>query len=619
MTQAALEHETDQLPQGLDLHLWKRIYQLAMPHRRTLLALAGTSMLLAATDAVMTLVPKYVIDTLRGETATSSFWPWMWMYIALAVMFSVCVWAFISFAGKIATHVSHDIRKAGFEKLQDLSFSYFDTRPAGWLMARMTSDCNKLSRILAWGTLEMVWGTCFTLGLITIMLLVDWRLALIVLSVVPVLAWVSVVFQRRILTSSRRVRKNNSEITANFNESISGVRTTKTLVRERANFSEFQHLTSTMETNSIRNALYTAVYLPIVITLGAVGTGLALWRGGVDVLGGGMTLGSLVLFINCSAQLVFPVQELAQMFAELQAARAAAERVLELLDTEPDIQDSPQVQAAIATHADAARNNPALAEDGGPAQIDTVEFRHVRFEYVSGEPVLDDFSLRVGEGETIALVGPTGGGKSTIVSLLCRFYEPTAGEILLDGVDYRKRSLHWLQSNLGIVLQSPHLFSGTVRENIAYGRPDASEDEIRRAAELVNAHEFIVELEDGYDTEVGEGGGKLSTGQKQLISFARAVLADPQIFVMDEATSSVDTETEQQIQAGIAEVLRGRISFVIAHRLSTIRKADRILVIQDGQIAESGTHRELIAQRGEYYQLYTHQFSQEREADALGD
>jgi ATP-binding cassette subfamily B protein len=615
MTQAA--HEREELPEGLDLHLWKRIYQLAMPHKRTLIALVSTSMLLAATDATMTLVPKFVIDTLRGQSATESIWPWMWMYAALMLMFSGCVWAFICFAGKIATHVSHDIRQAGFEKLQDLSFSYYDNRPAGWLMARMTSDCNKLSRILAWGTLEMVWGSCFTIGLVTIMLVVDWQLALVVLSVVPALAWVSVIFQRKILTSSRRVRKNNSEITAGFNESISGVRTTKTLVRERANFSEFQHLTATMQANSVRNALYTAMYLPFVITLGAVGTGLALWRGGVDVLGGGMTLGSLVLFINCSAQLVMPIQELAQMFAELQAARAAGERVLELLDTEPEIQDSPEVRAAIDEHTEAARSDPAMAEDGGRARIDTVEFRHVSFEYVPGEPVLEDFSLRVGEGETIALVGPTGGGKSTIVSLLCRFYEPTSGKILLDGVDYRKRSLHWLQSNLGIVLQSPHLFSGTVRENIAYGRPNAAEEEIRRAAKLVDAHEFITELENGYDTEVGEGGGKLSTGQKQLISFARAVLADPEIFVMDEATSSVDTETEQQIQTGIAEVLKGRISFVIAHRLSTIRRADRILVIHDGRIAECGTHRELIAAGGEYYQLYTHQFSEERQADAM--
>ncbi|MFP4053083.1 MAG: ABC transporter ATP-binding protein [Phycisphaerae bacterium] len=617
MTELVTHHEEEHLPTGLDLGLWTKIYGLAARHRATMLRLVFTSMTLAAADAVMTLVPKYVIDDLHAHGAQADLGRWVWMYAGLSVLFCVCVWGFICAAGRIATHVSHDIRQEAFRKLQDLSFSYYDTHPAGWLMARLTSDTNKLSRILAWGTLEIVWGTCFTLGLMTIMFIVEWRLALVVLSVVPPLALVSLYFQRKILASSRKVRRNNSEITSSFNESISGVRTTKTLVRERENLGEFDRLTGTMYNNSVRNALYSALYLPFVIALGATGTGLALWRGGVDVLAGGMTLGSLVLFINCSAQLVFPVQELATMFAELQGARAAAERVVELLETEPDIQDSPAVLARIEQSQHAAGQNPSVAIDGGPAGIETVEFHHVHFAYATGEPVLVDFNLRVERGQTIALVGPTGGGKSTIVNLLCRFYEPTAGEIRLDGTDYRRRSLQWLQSNLGIVLQSPHLFSGTVRENIAYGRLDAGEQDIRRAAELVNAHRFITELEDGYDTQVGEGGGKLSTGQKQLISFARAVLADPQIFVMDEATSSIDTETEQLIQAGLAHVLEGRLSFVIAHRLSTIRKADTILVIDGGRIVEQGTHRQLLARRGRYFELYTNQFSRQREEDVL--
>ncbi len=617
-------HE-EEFSDKIDIRLWAKVYGLALPHRKTLAALVTTSILLAAVDGVMFLVPKLVIDRLQASGREASLMTPALMYLGLSTLFCICVAGFIHFAGRIATHVSHDIRKQGFDRLQELSFSYYDKRPAGWLMARMTSDCNKLSRILAWGTLELTWSMCFITAMVAIMLIVEWRLALIVMGVLPPMAILSLYFQRKILRASRQVRKTNSSITASYNEGISGVRTTKTLVRERDNLREFERLTETMRTSAIRSALYSAMFLPLVLTLGSIGTAMALWYGGVDVIEtlrlpvgdpDKFTLGSLALFMNISGALIFPIQELAQMFAEFQNARAAAERVVELLETEPEIEDALEVVERIKKVASAPRPD-GLAEDGYPDRIETVEFRDVTFEYLPGEPVLREFDLTVRAGQTIALVGPTGGGKSTIVSLLCRFYEPTGGAILINGVDYRSRGLHWLQSNLGIVLQSPHLFSGTVAENIAYGRLDATPGEIRRAAELVNAHEFIQELDNGYDTEVGEGGGRLSTGQKQLISFARAVLADPQLFVMDEATSSVDTETEKLIQEGLHEVLDGRISFVIAHRLSTIREADRILVIEGGRIVEQGDHRELIARRGRYYGLYTNQFAREQEDSVL--
>jgi ATP-binding cassette subfamily B protein len=363
----------------------------------------------------------------------------------------------------------------------------------------------------------------------------------------------------------------------------------------------------------VLNARQNALYFPIVATLGGLAAGLALWHGGVIALSEGMTLGTLVAFISFAGQFFQPINQLAQKLTEMQGAQAAGERVMGLLATEPAIQDSPAVRQRIAQ----APAGNGTACDGREARIETIEFRDVTFAYATGPTVLQGFNFTARAGETIALVGTSGGGKSTIVSLVGRFYEPTGGQILINGVDYRERSLAWLQSQLGIVLQTPHLFKGTVRENIRYGRLDATDAEIETAARMVNAHEFILQLEQGYDTPVGEGGNRLSTGQRQLLSFARALLADPQIFIMDEATSSIDTETEQLIQRGLETMFVGRLSFVIAHRLSTIRRADRILVITQGRIEECGTHQELLRRRGHYYELYTSQFRREREEAVL--
>jgi ATP-binding cassette subfamily B protein len=418
------------------------------------------------------------------------------------------------------------------------------------------------------------------------------------------------------LLSAREIRKYNSQITAAYNESIQGVRTTKTLVRERENLAEFSRLSAKMFDAAVLHARQNAVYFPIVTTLGSLAAGLALWRGGVLVGSEALSLGTLVAFINFAGQFFFPINQLAQKLTEMQGAQAAGERVMGLLATEPAIRDNPDVRARLAAFA-ANPPSPDLAPDGLPARLGTIEFRNVTFRYATGPVVLEDFNLTVRAGETIALVGPSGGGKSTLASLVCRFYEPVAGQILVDGRDYRGRSLAWYQSQLGIVLQTPHLFKGTVRENIRYGRLDATDAEIEQAARRVNAHDFILQLEHGYDTPVGEGGNRLSTGQRQLVSFARALLAEPQIFVMDEATSSIDTETEQLIQRGLETIFAGRISFVIAHRLSTIRRADRILVIAGGRIEESGTHEELLRKRGHYYELYTSQFQREREEAVL--
>jgi ATP-binding cassette subfamily B protein len=593
----------------INLDLWRRILVHARPYRTPLAGLAVSGFVFALIDALLPRVTGLVID----EATTRGLGPGLLKqsiyYLGLVGLMAFLIWFFIVMAGRAATGFAYDMRRSGFGRLQELSFSFYDHRPVGWLMARLTSDCERVSSIIPWFMLDLVWGTTLILGISFMMLYLNWRLGLLVMLILPPLAFVSVIFQRKLLRSQRAVRRANSEITASFNEAIMGARTTKALVRERENLGEFMGLSSTMYRHSVRNALQAAVYLPLVISLGSIGVGLALWRGGLQIAGD-MSLGVMVTFMQYAAFFYVPVQELAERFTQLQAAQAAAERIQGLIDTEPEIADAPGVPETMRRLRREGRIN---------GQIRSLEFHQVSFSYKEGETVLDNFNVAVVPGETLALVGATGSGKTTIVSLLSRFYEPTAGTIRINGIDYRELSLSWLQSKLGIVLQSPYLFSGSIRENIRYGRLDATDDEIVRAAEIVNAHEFISEFEDKYDTDVGEGGGRLSTGQKQLIALARAILADPEIFILDEATSSVDTETERLIQDGIETVLKGRISFIIAHRLSTVRSADRILVIDSGRIIECGKHDELIQQKGRYYTLYSNQFTRETEERILAD
>jgi len=586
-----------------DWRLWRRIIRHARPHRRWLRIMLFSGVLLAIIETLLPLSNAWLIDEAVAGRSGSAFWWLASLYLALASSFSVVVWWFIRAAGRLTTGVGFDLREQGFSRLQDLSFSYFDTRPTGWLVSRLTSDCTKISHLLPWFMLDLAWGSCFIGGIVVAMVLIDWQLALWVLVIVPPLTLVSWYFQGKLLRSSRDVRRTNSILTGVYNEGLMGVRTTRALAREAESLAEFQGHTGALRRFTVRNSLQSAVYLPCIITLGAVGVGMTLWKGGVEIrVGEGLSLGELIAFMQYAVLFSMPIQEIAARITDLQAAQAAAERIQSLIETEPEIRDTAQVAASASSV---------------PSGIHTLEFRHVDFWYQPEEPVLLDFNLKVLPGQTIALVGATGGGKSTIASLAARFYEPKRGEILLDGVDYRERGLHWLQSQLGVVLQTPHLFAGTIRENIRYGRLDATDAEVERAATLVNAAGFIADHEDGYDTEVGEGGTKLSVGQRQLIALARAVLADPQIFIMDEATSSVDTETEQLIQTAIDTALRDRIAIVIAHRLSTIRAADVILVIDAGRIVEQGTHANLLEAKGRYWRLYTRQEAVEEE-QALG-
>ena len=592
----------DSFEEGVDLGLWRQLmaYTLHYPVEVTILAVCAICTAIA--EVAFPLITRAVIDAVSNEGAEVNLLQYGLLYFAFVVLLACSVGGFIWFGGKIRTHVSHDIRKNGFQNLQQLSFAYYDFRPVGWLMARMTSDCERLSNILAWGLLDLIWGSTMMLGIAIAMLYMDISLALIVLSVLPVLAWMSINFQRRILKSARRVRKTNSRITGSFNESIMGVRTSKVFVKEAENLNTFGKLTDEMFEASVLNQVQAALYLPLVLTLGSLATGLALVFGGVEVIVGGVTTGTLIAFLTYTRHFFEPIEELAHWFAEMQMAQASAERIISLIDAESDIQDSPEVITKMAL-----QHPIGSAPDGHGEDIQQIELENVRFSYAVGGEVLKGINLSISKGENIAIVGSTGSGKTSLVNLLCRFYEPTAGRILIDGIDYRARSLEWLQSNLGIVLQSSHIFGGSIADNIRYGRLDATRDEIVAAAKKAGAHGFISQIDGDYDSEVGKAGARLSAGEKQLISFARAILADPAILVMDEATSSVDTVTEQEIQRGLNELLQGRISLVIAHRLSTIRQADRILVLEHGEIIESGDHAALMAQRGRYYFLYSQQ------------
>ena len=592
--------------QGVKLALWKNLLTYALHYRTEVCFLMLSAFAVAAAEVAFPLITRSVIDAVATQGKEIDLLYYGAIYFAFCLLLSVAVGGFFWYGGKLRTHISHDIRMDGFRNLQDLSFSYFDFRPVGWLMARMTSDCERLSNILAWGILELVWSLTMMVGIAGAMFYMDVSLALVVLSVLPALLWMSRAFQRRILGSARLVRKTNSRITGSYNESIMGVQTSKAFVKEAENLNNFGGLTDKMFDASFNNAIQAALYLPLVLTLGALASGLALVYGGLQLVWGTITTGTLIAFLTYSRHFFDPVEELARWFAELQMAQASAERIMSLVQAESDIKDSPEVAARIRLETGEQRPTDR-AIDGYPDDITRIEFKEVSFSYDLGGPVLHDINLDIKQGENIAIVGSTGGGKTSLVNLLCRFYEPTAGEILFDGIDYRKRSLDWLQSNLGIVLQTSHIFGGSVIENIRYGDLQATDEEIIEAAERAGAHHLIKNMKNGYDTPVGEGGIGLSAGQKQLISFARAILADPKILVMDEATSSVDTVTEQRIQNGLDELLKGRISLIIAHRLSTIRNADRILVIEQGEIIESGSHAALMKLEGRYYRLYTQQ------------
>ena len=573
-----------------------RILAQAKPHWPWLAGFMLAITFVSAMDSYFTFLSKRIVDEgiLAGDRA--ALVQLVTTYGSLIVVQAVGVFGFIYLVGILGERIRYDLRRHMFNHLQELSFSYFDRTPVGWIMSRVTSDSARMAELVTWGLLDVTWAVMNIATAVYFMVIINWRLALLVFAAIPVLVIVAAQFKRKIIVEYRKVRKINSKITGAYNENIAGVRVVKALCREEENLREFGQLSGEMYRASYRAAWLSALFLPAVQLISAVAVGSIVWYGGLQARLGSLTVGGIQAFVAYVTFMLWPVQDLAHVYAEMQHTIASAERVFSLVDAVPEVADRPG------------------AVDLGTIRGDVV-FDHVDFWYEPDNPVLTDFNLKVRRGETIALVGPTGGGKTTIVNLLCRFYEPKRGTIRIGGRDYTGLSLHAIQSRIGVVLQTPHLFSGTIRENIRYGRLDATDEEIEEAARLAGAHDFIVTQEKGYDEEVGEGGGLLSVGQKQLVSLARAILARPEIFIMDEATSSVDTLTEALIQRGMESLMRDRTSFIIAHRLSTIKRADRILVIEDGRIVEMGTHAELLRARGHYYRLYTRQFRRELEQE----
>jgi len=572
----------------------KRLLALLKPHWKWVVGFLLCIAIVSIVDSYTTFLSSRIIDEGIIAGSRDAIVKIVSTYGAMILLQAVSVFGFIYLVGVLSERVRYDLRKHMFNHLQQLSLSYFSQTPVGWIMSRLTSDTERLSDLMTWGILDVTWAIINIATAAVFMFIINANLAMIVILMLPVLIVIAIRFRTRILYHYRRSRKMNSKITGAYNEGITGVRVIKALSREDDNLEEFSELTDGMYEASFKAAWLSALFLPTVQIISAVGLSIVLWRAGMQVQIGNMTIGGIQAFVSYITFIMWPIQDMARVYAQMQNAVASAERIFNLIDTEPDVK------------------NRSRTLDTDNIQGD-IRFENVHFHYEKDDPVIQGLNFHVKHGEMVALVGPTGGGKTTIVNLLCRFYEPTQGTIYFNNIDYRDMKLQDIQSRIGVVLQTPHLFSGSIKDNIRYGKLNASDKDIEDAAKLAGAHEFILKLEKGYEQDVGEGGNLLSVGQKQLISIARAILANPELFIMDEATSSVDTLTEALIQRGMEKLMEDRTSFVIAHRLSTIKRADRIIVIEEGQIEEMGTHRELILKQGKYFNLYTQQFRHELE------
>ena len=598
-------YEEQEYNKPFSFQIWAKMLPFFKPYKKYFAITIGLNLLLAGVDVLVPLFQSYAIDHFIAPDTLDGIGSFAGTYVAMILLQTIFVYVSVRAATIIEMNVGKDLKWAQFEHLQTLSFSYYNTTPVGYIHARVMSDTLRIAGMTAWGLVDMFWAFVYVISVFGIMFLLNWKLALIIMLIVPCIALLTVYFQNKILHWNRKVRKINSQITNAYNEGITGVRTSKSMVIEEDNQENFRGITKQMHRAAIHSAKLNAVYIPTILLFSSVASAIVLARGGYMVQEELIQLGTLSVFISYAVVIFEPIQQLARLLADLISCQANIERVTDLLEQEPNVCDSPEVEAKYGDMFHPKKEN--WEEIKGD-----IVFEDVSFRYPDGkEYVLEHFNLHVPAGTNVAIVGETGAGKSTLVNLLGRFFEPTKGRILIDGKDYRLRSQLWLHSQIGYVLQNPHLFSGTLYDNIRYGNLDATDEEIREAARQVSADTVAEKLEKGYDSDVGESGGRLSTGEKQLISFARAILANPRIFVLDEATSSIDTQTEQLIQKATDHLLKGHTSFVIAHRLSTIRKADVILVVKDGKIIEQGSHRELLNKKGYYYELYSKQFEEE--------
>lgn len=594
----------------LKVGVWKKIFYIIKDLKKSIIYLIVLAVALALLESLINVVNTYAIDKFVESKDFTTLVPFIILTVIMAASFGLIVWGFVRQGSIIEAKVNYRLRKESFENLQRLSFSYYDVTPQGWIMARMTSDSKRLSNIISWTLVDFFWSVLYMLFTLVILFIYSIKLGLIVLASVPVMFIIVILFRKKILKSHREARKHNSQATAKYSEAFLGAKTTKTLVIEDLNLAEFDDVTNDLRRASVKAISRSSLFSSILLILTYIVLGIVLYTGSLDVLNNVIPLSVLLLFIRSTTSFFDPVMMLTQILNNVQQAQASAERIVELIETKPTIVDTEEV---IAKYGDVINPNYDSFED----IIGDIEYKDIVFEYKKDEVILNNFNLRIKAGSKVALVGHTGSGKTTLVNLLARFYEPKNGEVLIDGIDYRKRSISWLHSQIGYVLQSPHLFSTSVKDNIKYGKLDASDEEIINAAKIVGAHDFISKLDKGYDTFVGEGGNLLSLGEKQLISFARAIIANPKILILDEATSSIDSESEELLQNATRNLLQNRTSLVVAHRLSTIVDSDLIVMLKLGEIIEMGTHHELLELRGEYFELYKNQFMQEKSENII--
>ncbi len=600
-------HDEYALADRFNLNEWKRIYKYVIPYKKhvymLLLAAVGTGIF----DAIFPMMTRFAITNFIEAKTLNGIWLFVFAFLTLALIQLYFNVIYTQRAIRIEMGVGRDMRHDLFSHVQELSLDYFNATPVGFILARIMSDTQSLGAIFSWQLSAFAWNLAYVLSAAVNMFILSPPLAIAVLLTIPVVALLAGKFQKKLLVLNRIARKQNSMVTAGYNENINGAVTIKELdCRGRIN-DEFADINGEMRRKAFAAKRVEMIFFPCIMVVSSGALAFVLGMSPVMVNKGALDVASLAVFISYTFTLLDPIETITRTFSRIMGLQANVERVNSLLDAAPTVTDRADVVEKYGDIYDAKREN--WEEIKGD-----IEFRDVSFRYPDSEKyVLENFNLKIKAGTCVAIVGATGAGKSTLVNLVCRFFEPTSGQILIDGVDYRERSYLWLQSNLSYVLQTPHLFSGTILDNIKYANPNATMDQVIDAAKQAQAHSFIEKLPDGYYTEVGQGGDKLSTGQKQLVSIARAILAKGKILVMDEATSSVDTQTEQMINGMTDQLLKDRTSFIIAHRLSTVKNADVIIVVDEGKIIEMGTHRQLLRAEGHYYRMYTGQWEEKRQ------
>lgn len=560
-------------------------------------------------DIFTPLFQRYALDTFIESGSLKTLPVFIAVYLGTILLTAGANYLCCMRAMKVEVGVDMDMRNAAFSHLQTLSFSYFNQNSVGYIHARVMSDTSRIGALVSWTLMDTVWNFSFIIGAVVVMFSINASLALPITLIIPLIVALFSLFQGKLIRVNRQVREINSRITGSFNQGITGAKTIKSLVIEDKVEKEFTGETELYRGRVVKASHLQGAFAATMHLASSLALAIVLWRGGILATN---QVGTFSMFMSYAMGMMEPVRWVVDAISSLITTQVNIERYSKLLETRSDVTDSPEV---IHRYGDCFRPKPENWEE----LRGDIEFRDVSFKYPDGdEYILEHFNLNIPFGTNVAIVGETGAGKSTLVNLICRFYEPSSGAVLVDGRDLKARSQLWLHSGIGYVLQTPQLFSGTVRQNLLYANPAATDEEIAAALKLVSANDVVDRLENGLDTDVGEGGDMLSTGEKQLISFARAILAKPKILVLDEATASVDTITEQKIQSAIDKVIRGRTSIVIAHRLSTVQNADIILVVSDGKIVERGRHDELMANRGPYYRLYTRQFAEESVQSILG-